>query len=111
MEGPTKRDYTRCKEIPPGANRIGVSRVFKDRMWRKKTIIGMLGLLLLTSTAQWAPSYCRIISSAKTFQENFETLGGSRTTLNPVERFVFSLLLANRKNQTPSGGAADHRTT
>ena len=71
----------------------------------------MTGLLLLTSATQWAPSYCRILSSAKSFQENFRSLGGSRTTLNPVERFVFSLLLANRKAETQSGGAADHRTT
>lgn len=61
---------------------------------------------LMTVTARTAPSYCRWLASAHSFRETFQTLDHTRTALNPVERFLFSLMLANTKAQPEEKGAA-----
>jgi hypothetical protein len=63
----------------------------------------MVIVLLLTAT-QTGPAYCtmcRLVSSAQSFQQYFRDL----ESLNPVERFVFSLVLANRKTPHVQEGA------
>ena len=60
----------------------------------------MIGLVALglTATAVHAPGYARIRSSAQNFRQYFHDLKAG-SSLNPVERFVFSLMLANTKDQ------------
>ena len=60
----------------------------------------------LTVTAvHTSPAYCRIVSSAQKFQQYCRDLKQAGTSLNPIERFVFSLVLANSK--TPQAGQAN----
>ena len=49
----------------------------------------------LTIIAALPPCYSRIATSRQTFQEYFRDLNQSGNSLNPVERVVFSLVLAN----------------
>lgn len=49
----------------------------------------------LTLAAAIPPSYNRISASRQNFQEYFRDLNQAGNSLNPVERFVFSLVLAN----------------
>jgi hypothetical protein len=54
----------------------------------------------------------RIVSSAQNFQRYFRDLKGAGNSLNPIERFVFSLVLANTKTpQREQQGAAPARRT
>jgi len=48
-----------------------------------------------------APAYGRLVSSAQSFQHYFQDLKGACASLNPVERFVFSLILANTQTSRP----------
>jgi hypothetical protein len=48
-----------------------------------------------------APVYGRLVSSAQSFQHYFQDLKGAGASLSPVERFVFSLVLANTKAPRP----------
>ena len=60
----------------------------------------MIGLVALglTASAVHAPAYGRIRSSTQHFRQYFHDLKAG-SSLNPVERFVFSLMLANTKDQ------------
>jgi len=59
-----------------------------------------------------APVYGRVVSSAQSFQHYFQDLKGAGASLNPVERFVFSLILANTRTPRPDqpGRALERRT-
>jgi hypothetical protein len=52
------------------------------------------------------------VSSAQSFQHYFQDLKGAGTSLSPVERFVFSLILANTRTPRPDqpGTALERRT-
>ena len=65
---------------------------------RRNCIIGLLALGL-TATAVHAPGYGRICASAQNFRQYFKELKSAGSSLSPVERFVFSLFLANTKAQ------------
>jgi len=82
-------------------------------MRKRAFIIGFLVLGLGATTVHTGPAYCRFLASARNFQEYFDTLDGSRTALNPVERIVFSILLARTKVEKNERGAAvsHHRTS
>jgi hypothetical protein len=54
-----------------------------------------LGLAL--AAVHGTPAYGRVANSARSFSRYFHDLQGADSTLNPVERFVFSLMLANTK--------------
>jgi hypothetical protein len=69
-------------------------------------MIGVMVLTLLATAVHTAPSYCRWLASAHNFRETFRTLDRTTTPLNPVERFVFSLMLANTKTQPEEKRAA-----
>lgn len=60
----------------------------------------MIGLVALglTATAVHAPAYDQIRSSARSFGQYFKDLKAG-SSLSPIERFVFSLVLANTKTQ------------
>ncbi len=51
--------------------------------------------LALTIVAATPPPYSRIATSLRNFQEYFRDLDQTGNSLNPVERFVFSLVLAH----------------
>ena len=74
-------------------------------MTRKAYIIGILTVGLMAAAVRTAPAYGRLVSSAQSFQHYFEDLKGAGASLNPVERFVFSLVLANTR--TPISERAD----
>jgi len=74
-------------------------------------MIGILAMALLAATPRAGRSYCRIATSAVRFQDYFRNLEGSRTGLNPVERFVFSLMLTGAGAPPEGRGAAGGRTS
>jgi hypothetical protein len=80
-------------------------------MRRKATLIGVLAGALVVLTPVTTPSVCRMVTSARNFREYFDTLDGSRTALNPLERIVFSLMLANSRTAANEKGAAAIRRT
>ncbi len=72
---------------------------------RKATIIGILAVLLTAATAGESPVYGRVVSSVRSFQRNFGDLKKA-DSMNPIERFVFSLVLSHSK--TPGTAALSH---
>ena len=63
----------------------------------------------LTVTAvRTPPAYCRIVSSAQNFQQYFRDLKQAGSSLSPIERFVFSLVLAHSKTPQAGRAAAPH---
>lgn len=66
-------------------------------MIRRASIIATVTLGLMITAASGLPSYCRLVTSARTFQHYFQDLKQGAAPLNPVERFVFSLMLTNTK--------------
>jgi hypothetical protein len=64
---------------------------------RRSLIIGLVALGL-TATAVHVPAYQRICSSAQNFRHYFKDLKSAGSSLSPIERFVFSLVLANTKS-------------
>jgi hypothetical protein len=42
-----------------------------------------------------APGYGRLVSSAQSFQQHFRDLNKAGNSLSPIERLVFSLVMAN----------------
>jgi hypothetical protein len=81
-------------------------------MTRKAYIIGILTVGLMATAFRNAPAYGRLVSSAQSFQHYFQDLKGADASLSPVERFVFSLVLANTKTPRPeqTGTALERRT-
>jgi hypothetical protein len=81
-------------------------------MARKAYIIGILTVGLMATAVRNAPVYSRLVSSAQSFQHYFQDLKGAGASLSPVERFVFSLVLANTKTPRPEqpGTALERRT-
>ena len=63
-------------------------------MTRRAYAIGFLALGLTIAGAIPFSSN-RIATSRRNFQEYFRDLGPAGSSLNPVERFVFSLVLAH----------------
>ncbi|HXB74026.1 MAG TPA: hypothetical protein VNY05_37655 [Candidatus Acidoferrales bacterium] len=66
-------------------------------MIRRVHIIGVLALGLMVTAAATAPAYCRLVSSAQSFQHYFRDLNKAGNSLSPIERLVFSLVMANSK--------------
>ena len=67
-------------------------------MKRKSYIIGILAVGLVLTVAFWAPGYSRFVSSAQNFQQYFRAMQTTVGSLGPIERFVYSLVLANSKS-------------
>lgn len=66
-------------------------------MTKRRYIMGTLALAMVLTAGRATPAFERVISSAQSFQESFRDLKGASASLNPVERFVFSLVLSNTK--------------
>ena len=69
-------------------------------MIRKACTIGILAGLTLTAV-HGIPVCGRLLSSAQNVQQCFRALKDADATANPVERLMFSLMLANSKT-TPT---------
>jgi hypothetical protein len=74
-------------------------------MTRKAYIIAILTVGLMATAFRNAPAYGRLVSSAQSFQHYFQDLKGAGASLSPVERFVFSLVLANTRTPRPEQSA------
>jgi hypothetical protein len=70
-------------------------------MVRKVCTIGILAAGLTLTAVHGIPVCGRLVSSAQNFQECFRALKGGSANANPVERLMFSLMLANSKT-TPA---------
>lgn len=57
----------------------------------------MLALVLAATAFQRSPAVCRLVSSAHNVQHYFRDLNGAASSLNPVERLVYSLVLASTR--------------
>jgi hypothetical protein len=62
-------------------------------MIRKSILAGVLGMAAMLAVAPTGARQ-RIVQSAGNFQQYFQDLKGARGSLSPVERFVFSVVLA-----------------
>ena len=66
-------------------------------MKRKVFAVGFLATAL--TAIGFAPScYSHFVTSRQSFQQYFQDLDPKGNSLNPVERFVFSLVLANSES-------------
>jgi hypothetical protein len=70
-------------------------------MIRKACTIGILAVGLALTAVHGVPFYGRLVSSAQNFQQCFRALKSANATANPLERLMFSLMLANSKT-TPA---------
>jgi hypothetical protein len=66
-------------------------------MKRKAFAVGFLATVL-AAVAVVPSCYSRFATSKQRFQQYFQDLGPKGSSLNPVERFVFSLVLANSES-------------
>jgi len=62
-------------------------------------IIGIVAMGLILTAAASGPSYGRLVTSAQTVHRYFRQTPDS---LNPVQRLVFSLLMANQRPTPPA---------
>jgi hypothetical protein len=69
-----------------------------------------MALGLTFSAAQTTPLLARVVSSAQSFHFYFKDLKAAGSSLNPIERFVFSLVLANTAAPQTPPAATDRRT-
>lgn len=75
---------------------------------RRKTYKWAVAVLVLTIAAlQTGPNYCRLARSAQAFQEYYTALDDTRVEMGPLDRLVFSLILASSEGR----GAAPRRTS
>ena len=64
-------------------------------MIRRVCTIGILAVGLTLTAVRGIPVCGRLVSSAQNFEQCFRALKGAGATANPVERVMFSLMLAN----------------
>jgi hypothetical protein len=66
-------------------------------MTRRASIFGTLAVAAVL--ALHPGTVCRAVTSARNFERVFHDLRSAGTPLNPVERLVFSLVLANTQGR------------
>jgi len=64
-------------------------------MIKRIFIIGTMATGLTLSALHGFPVYTKLAISAHNFSQYFHALQGSSASTNPVERLMFSLMLAN----------------
>jgi hypothetical protein len=75
-------------------------------------MIGMLVIGLTATAVETAPSYWRLITSARSVHRYWRDLDAAGSSLSPIGRLVFSLVLANTKApQAQEQGTARPRRT
>ena len=70
-------------------------------MIRRVYIIGIIVLGLSATAGYTSPVLQRVVSSARSFGHYFRDLQNAGSSLSPIERFVFSLVLANTNATQP----------
>jgi hypothetical protein len=81
-------------------------------MIRRAYIIAIMALGLTAGAVHTSPVFTRLVSSAESFRYYYQDLKQAGTSMSPMERFVFSLVMANSKaSQTQNQSATpQHRT-
>jgi hypothetical protein len=81
-------------------------------MIRKAHIIAILVLGLAAGAVHTSPAIGRFVSSAQSFQHYYRDLKRAGASMSPIERFVFSLVLATPKapQAQNEGARLEHRT-
>jgi hypothetical protein len=70
---------------------------------RKKRIAAVVALGLALTAVRVTPSFGRLAEAVRAFQRSFNGLQSANASLNPIERVVFSLILASAKSsQAPA---------
>ena len=64
-------------------------------MIRRAYIIGVMALGLTVTALSTTPVYGRLVTSARSFRHYFQDLNRGGNSLSPIERVVFSLVLAH----------------
>jgi hypothetical protein len=67
------------------------------RFYNRFRFLTVLFVVTLGTFVETCHTYCR-----SEFHKYFEALGAGDARVNPVERFVFSLLLTNAKPEAPA---------
>lgn len=75
-------------------------------MLRRTYIIGTVALGLMLSAAGASPVFDRLVASAQNFQLHYRDLKQAGDSLSPLQRVVFSLVLAN--GEQPATRAQHH---
>jgi hypothetical protein len=68
-------------------------------------MIGAMTMAMAFAAIQGSPAYGRVADSARNFRHYFSDLKSADDSLNPLQRFMFSLMLTNS-----STGALDSRS-
>jgi hypothetical protein len=68
-----------------------------------------MALGLTASAVHTSPVVCRVVSSAQSFRYYYKDLKQAGTSMSPIERFMFSLVLANPKGSHPED-TQEHRS-
>lgn len=63
----------------------------------RKSLVVVAAAGILATAGDCTSCYTRLARSAQNFHRYFQALKSSEICMNPVERFVFSLILANTK--------------
>ena len=81
-------------------------------MIRKAYIIAILALGLTAGAVHTSPAINRFVSSAQSFQSHYRDLKQAGASMGPIERFVFSLVLATPKvpHAQVQGVSDEHRS-
>jgi len=69
-----------------------------------------MALSLTVSAWHTSPAIGRVVSSAQSFRYYYRDLKQTGASMSPIERFVFSLVLANPKVPPTQCNAGEHRT-
>ena len=81
-------------------------------MRRRVTIIGVVALGLTAMVARTTPLFGALATSTRTFERYVNRLKNTGDSLSPIERVVFSLILANGDStHSRTQGTAPQRRT
>jgi hypothetical protein len=67
-------------------------------------MIGIAVAAVILLSVPLMPSYCRLITSAQMFQRSYREFSAVKSSLNPFERAVLSLLYAGKEAQQAKPG-------
>jgi hypothetical protein len=75
---------------------------------RRAYTIGTVTVAMAFAAVHSSPAYGRAANSARNFRHYFSDLKNADDTLNPLQRFVFSLMLTNSTTGVPDSGSGRH---
>jgi len=68
-------------------------------------MIGTVAVAMAFAAVHGSPAYGRAANSARNFRHYFSDLKSADDSLNPLQRFVFSLMLANSTTDAPGSSS------